>query len=248
MRLLSYNILHGGRQREEALAAVIRHVDPDLVILQEAERPDAINRIADLAGMRQFGARPGESLGFISRDTVALAAWHKPRVSRHAFLEVVPADGNWRVFGVPLAAVHAAWTEQRRLFELRALLRSIDPAQHGPHVLVGDFNTVAPGELFDATRLPARLRALVWLSGGGVRYRTIQTVLDAGYRDAFRHLTPDGDGNSFPSSDPYVRLDYLFLPGDLLPRVTSCAVVPADLARGASDHLPLVADLESPSG
>jgi len=248
MRLLSYNILHGGHQREEAIAAVIRHVDPDLVILQEAERPDAINRIADLAGMQQFGARRGESLGFISRDAVALAAWHKPRVSRHAFLEVVPADGNWRVFGVHLAAVHAAWTEQRRLFELRALLRSIDPDQHGPHVLVGDFNTVAPGELFDPTRLPARLRALVWLSGGGVRYRTIQTVLDAGYRDAFRHLTPDSDGNSFPSTDPYVRLDYLFLPGDLLPRVTSCAVVRAAVARGASDHLPLVAELQSPSG
>jgi endonuclease/exonuclease/phosphatase family metal-dependent hydrolase len=247
MRLLSYNILHGGRGREAAIAEVIRSVDPDLVILQEAERPDAVDRIADLAGMQQFGARRGESLGFISRERVAHAEWHKPRVSRHAFLEIVPADGNWRVFGVHLSAVHAAWTEQRRVFELRALVGAIDVAQHGPHVLVGDFNTLAPGEVLDFGRLPARLRTLVWLSGGNIRWRTIQTVLDAGYRDAFRHIGPDAVGNTFPTWDPYVRLDYLFLPADLLPRVSRCEVVHTGPARDASDHLPLLAELSGPT-
>lgn len=248
MRLLSYNILHGGRGREAAIAEVIREVDPDLVILQEAERPAAINRIADLAGMPQFGARAGESLGFISREPVAHASWHRPRVSRHAFLEVVPADGNWRVFGVHLSAVHAAWTEQRRVFELRALLRSIDPGQHGPHVLVGDFNTVAPGEWLDVARLPARLRALVWLSGGGIRWRTIQTILDAGYGDAFRHRHGGAEGQTFPAPGPYVRLDYAFLPRDLLPRVSDCSIVALGPVRTASDHLPLLVDLTAPRG
>lgn len=248
MRLLSYNILHGGRGREAAIAEVIRSAAPDLVILQEAEQPDAVDRIADLAGMRQFGARRGESLGFISREPVAHASWHRPRVSRHAFLEVVPADGNWRVFGVHLSAVHAAWTEQRRLFELRALLRSINPEQHGPHVLTGDFNTVAPGEWLDVAKLPARLRALVWLSGGAIRWRTIQAVLDAGYGDAFRHRRGAEEGMTFPAWGPYVRLDYAFLPSDLLPRVSDCSIVRAAGAPAASDHLPLLVELTSPRG
>jgi exodeoxyribonuclease III len=242
VRLLTYNIRHGGRGREAAIAGVIRSANPDLVVLQEARYPDSVNQIADLANLPQFGARKGESLAFISREPVAHAAWHKPRVSRHAFLEVIPASSPWRVFGVHLSAVHAAWTEQRRVFELRALLRTIAEHQRGPHVLAGDFNTLAPGELLDPRKLPARLRALLWLSGGRVRWRTIQTILDAGYRDAFRHIHPDVVGSTFPTWDPHIRLDYLFVPEPFVSKVTACDVVDDETSRGASDHLPLVGD------
>src|SRR3954464_11670582 len=111
MRLVTYNIQLGRHGRGQALAAMIRSADPDLVVLQEARFPDAVNRIADLAGLAQFGAKRGESLAFISREPVSHAQWHKPRVSRHAFLEIEPAATDWRVFGVHLSAVHAAWTE-----------------------------------------------------------------------------------------------------------------------------------------
>jgi len=245
VRLLTYNIQHGGRGRERAIAAMIRAAEPDLVLLQEARFPDQVNRIADLAGLSQFGARRGESLAFISRTPVTSARWHKPRVSRHAFLEVAPAGTSWRVFGVHLSAVHAAWTEQRRLFELRALLRTIAAHQHGPHVLAGDFNTLAPGELLDPRKLPARLRALVWLSGGRVRWKTIQAVLDAGYRDGFRQAHPDVVGSTFPTWDPHIRLDYLFVPAAYVERVTECRVVEGAQAREASDHFPLMSDLRN---
>jgi exodeoxyribonuclease III len=245
VRLLTYNIRHGGRGREAAIAAVIGALEPDLVVLQEARFPDSVNQIADLAGLSQFGARRGESLAFISREPVAHAAWHKPRISRHAFLEVVPAGNQWRVFGVHLSAVHAAWTEQRRVFELRALLRAITEHQHGPHVLAGDFNTLAPGELLDPRKLPARLRALLWLSGGRVRWRTIETILEAGYRDVFRHIHPDVVGSTFPTWDPHIRLDYLFAPDAYVHEVTACEVADSERARAASDHLPLVGDLRN---
>jgi len=247
LRLLSYNIRYGGRGREQHLAAVIRSMAPDVVILQEATVPDVVARVADATGMAQYGARRGHSLGFLAREQVVHAAWHRPRISRHAFLEVVPASaGAWRIFGVHLSAVHAAWTERRRVLELRALLRGIAEHQHGPHALVGDFNTLAPGELLDVTRLPARLRALVWLSGGRVRWRTIQTVLDADYADAFRNLHPDLVGNTFPTWDPHVRLDYLFVPSRCVTSVASCAVVTnhGELPQ-ASDHFPLIAELKT---
>ena len=243
LRLLSYNIRHGGVGREAAIADVIRDMAPDLVVLQEARRPDVVERLARELGMAQWGARAGQSLAFLSREPVRHVAWYKPRISRHAFLEVVPADGAWRVFGVHLSAVHAAWTEHRRRFELRALLNAIAQHQHGPHVLVGDFNTVAPGEWLEVRKLPPRLRALVWLSGGRIRWRTIQTVIDAGYRDGFRALHPDVVGNTFPTWDAHVRLDYLFVPSRLVHQVRVCAVGALPRARDASDHFPLVAEL-----
>ena len=245
LRLLSYNIRHGGAGREQQLAAVIATLAPDLVVLQEATRPLVIEQLAGATGMSHWGGRRGMSLGFMSRAPLAHVAWHRPRVSRHAFLELVPADTPWRIFGVHLSAVHAAWTEHRRRFELRAMLAAIRGHQHGPHVLVGDFNTLAPGELLDPRKLPARLRALVWLSGGRIRWQTIQTVLDDGYRDGFRHLHPEVVGSTFPTWDPHIRLDYLFVPGRFVEHVSRCEVIDSADVRTASDHLPLMADLAS---
>lgn len=248
LRLLSYNIRYGGAGREAALAAVIRDARPDVAVLQEATRPAIVERLAGDTGLRHWGCHRGASLAFLAREAVVSAAWHRPRFSRHAFLELVPAGNGVRIFGVHLSAVHAAWTERRRLFELRSLLRAIEAHQHGPHVLVGDFNTVAPGEIFDFRQLPTRLRSLVWLSGGRVRWRTIQAVLDAGYRDAFRKLHPDRVGYTFPSWQPHVRLDYLFVPGAFIEQVASCEVREGIELRAASDHLPLVGELRVDPG
>lgn len=243
LRLLSYNICRGGEGRESALAAVIRDAGADIVMLQEARNPRAVERVAREAGMAAWGARDGHSLGYMSRAPVERAVWHRPRVSRHAFLEVSLPGTAWRVFGVHLSAVHAAWTERRRVYELRSLLAGVGRQQPGPHVLVGDFNTLAPGEILDVSRLPTRLRALVWLSGGRIRWRTIQAVLDAGYVDVFRRLHPDAVGNTFPTWDPHVRLDYLFVPGGFISQVEACDVVMAPDAPEASDHFPLGAVL-----
>ena len=124
-----------------------------------------------------------------------------------------------------------------------ALLRGIAAHQHGFHVLVGDFNTLAPGELLDVGQLPARLRALVWLSGGSIRWRTIRRVLDAGYLDAFRTLHPDAPGLTFPVWNPHVRLDYLFLPSNRRAALVASEVVSDGPVAEASDHLPLLTEL-----
>jgi endonuclease/exonuclease/phosphatase family metal-dependent hydrolase len=240
LRLLSYNIRYGGSGREAAIASMVRAASPDLVLLQEATAPPVVERLAAETGMTQWGSRAGHSLGYMSRIPVRVE-WHRPRVSRHAFLEVTPDGTSWRVFGVHLSAVHAAWTERRRVYELRALLAGIGREQPGPHALVGDFNTLAPGELLEVHKLPARLRALVWLSGGRIRWRTVQTVLDAGYVDAFRARHPDLVGNTFPTWDPHVRLDYLFVPGGVIASVDACDVVGGAEAKEASDHFPLCA-------
>jgi exodeoxyribonuclease III len=244
LRLLSYNIRHGGAGREDALAAVIRNTTPDLVVFQEASKPAVIQTLAAETGMSQYGSHPGDSLGFMSRLPVTRFEWHRPRVSRHAFLEIGIAGTPWRVFGVHLSAVHAAWTERRRIYELGALLQEIRREQPGPHALVGDFNTLAPGELLDIRKLPHRLRALVWLSGGRVRWRTIQGVLDAGYVDVYRTLHPDLVGNSFPTWDPHARLDYLFVPSAFAASARVCEVVTDEATLKASDHFPLRAELD----
>jgi exodeoxyribonuclease-3 len=241
-RLLTYNIRKGGIGRIDPLARIITACAPDLVLLQEATSPAVVEQLAAKTGMADWRAFPGQSLGFMSRAQVAHAAWHQPRFSHHAFVEVAPAGGLLRVFGVHLSAVHAAWTERRRLYELRALLRSIG-SHRELHVLAGDFNTLAPGAHLDVSVLPWRLRPFVWMSGGRIKWRTIQTVLDAGYVDAFRLKHPLAPGFTVPAGDPHVRLDYAFLPSDFTDRIVDCAVVDHADVRIASDHHPVVLDL-----
>ncbi len=242
-RLLTYNIRLGGVGRIEPLARIVNACAPDLVLLQEATQPAVIEQLAALTGMTDWRTFRRQSLGYMSRLAVVHATWHQPRFSHHAYVEVMPAGAPLRLFGVHLSAVHAAWTERRRLYELRALLRGIADRQEGLHVLAGDFNTLAPGATLDVSRLPFRLRPFVWLSGGRIKWRTIQTVLDAGYADAFRLMHPDDAGFTMPARDPQVRLDYAFVPAAYTDRIVSCDVVRHPDAARASDHHPLVIDL-----
>lgn len=244
LKLLTYNIRHGGGGREALIAEVVRAAGADVVVFQEATDPGVIRSIAQSTGMPVWNARPQHSLGFMSRVEVAEHAWHRPWRSRHAFIEIVLGESGFRVFGVHLSAVHAAWTEWRRTVELRALLADIARHQEGFHVLAGDFNTLAPGEDLEVRRLPPRLRPFVWLSGGSIRWQTIKIVLAANYVDTYRSFHPQHAGVTFPTSDPHIRLDYVFAPSGFSERVKSCEVVDVPPAVRASDHFPLLAELE----
>ena len=245
MRLLTYNIRYGGLGRVGALAAVVNQCAPDVVVLQEATRPEVVERLAEATGMKAWGSRPSHSVGFMSRREVGHHEWHRPVASRRAFLEILPAGSPLRIFGVHLSAVHSNWTERRRVRELRALLGGIARHQDGFHVVVGDFNTLAPGETLDLRKLPPRLRAVAWLTGRRIRWETIRIMLDASYVDAYRSLNPGDPGFTFPTWDPHVRLDYIFLPLAWSPRLAACTVVAGPAAvGGASDHLPVLAELD----
>jgi endonuclease/exonuclease/phosphatase family metal-dependent hydrolase len=242
-RLLSYNIRLGGAGREKPLASVINACEPDLVILQEAVRPEIVGRLASACGMKAWGAARGYSLAFLSRVDIAHYAWHNVRLARRRYLEIVLGGSSTRVFGVHLSAIHSNVTEWRRSYELRALLRGIAQHQHGFHVVIGDFNTLAPGEELDIRRLPPRLRAIVWMTGGKIRWTTIALMLEGGYTDAYR-IHKDDPGFTFPTWDPHVRLDYTFVPGSSAQRVTLCEVMrDAASAREASDHFPLLSEI-----
>lgn len=245
LRVLTYNILKGGVGREPHLAAVINHQAPDVVVLQEATRPDVVERLAQATQMTVWGARRGGSLGFMSRVPLSEHRWLRPRWSQHAFLELVPEGLDLRIFGVHLSAVHAAWTEARRVRELRSLLAAIKAHDRSHHVLVGDFNTLAPGEGLQVGKLPYRLRALVWLSGGRIRWQTIAIMLGAGYVDGYRERHPGKEGATFPTWDPHARLDYVFVPKPFVERLAACDVVTDSPSLAlASDHFPVRASIE----
>jgi exodeoxyribonuclease-3 len=246
LRLLSYNIRFGGADRERHIAGVINFCQPDLVVLEEAIRPDVVARLCSACGMKHWAAAAGHSLAFLSRVEVSRHAWHQVRFAKRQYLEIVLARIGLRIFGVHLSAIHSNLTERRRVYELSSLLQAVKAQQPGFHLLTGDFNTLAPGEDLEEGKLPARLRAIMWLMGGKIRWRTIQLMLNGGYIDAYRRFHKD-PGFTFPTWSPHVRLDYTFVPHAFADRVTRCEIVrQAPGAREASDHFPLLTELQNP--
>jgi endonuclease/exonuclease/phosphatase family metal-dependent hydrolase len=244
VKLLSYNIRFGGRRREKQLAEVIRRAAPDIVVFQEATDTRVITQLAADTGLSKSAARAEHSIGYISRLEISHHEWHYPAGAKHSFLEIVLAGTEERIFGLHLSSTFSKWSERRRVREIQSLLESIERYQAGFHVLVGDFNTLAPGEALDVRRMPAWIRGLVWLSGRDIQRDTIQHIKDSGYVDGYRTLHPDDNGYTFPVWDPHVRLDYVFVPKAFSDRLQSCAVINDHTGAKASDHFPLLAELD----
>ena len=72
-------------------------------------------------------------------------------------------------------------------------------------------------------------------------------MLNAGYTDGYRLRHGKDSGFTFPTWEPHVRLDYIFVPTGFTERLRSCEIVTGPPAETASDHLPLLAELDVPA-
>jgi endonuclease/exonuclease/phosphatase family metal-dependent hydrolase len=240
MRLLSYNIRFGGSRRRELIAGVIAALDPDVVVLQEATEPDVVDWIGARTGLTTTVRRPDWSVAALTRLPLTVRAWHQPRPGR-GFLELDSPASPVRILGVHLTAGMTARGERVRLREAERLVALVgSPVK--PSVVVGDFNSIAPGDRVVVGGWPLWLRILLRVDGG-VRRDVLAFLERSGLVDTYRRLHPNEPGYSLPARDPSVRLDYLLSTPDALPLVEACAPAIASdtpLVSRASDHLPLL--------
>lgn len=245
MRIVSYNIRFGGGRRLAFIGAVLAELRPDVVLLQEATDPAGVDRIARIAGMPHVYRRPGWSVAGLTREPARGHEWHRPGRSR-GFLEIDPAgDPHLRLLGLHLPAGLSARGERARLRSVDSLLEWAGGQADDNTLLVGDLNSVARGDVPSVASMPLWLRLLLRFDGG-IRTDVHDRLAAAGWVDAFRHLHPHDAGFTLPASSPQVRLDYALVPRPLLDAVRSCEPArDVALVERASDHLPLVIDIEA---
>lgn len=172
LRVVTYNILLGGHGRGDRIAAVLDRCNPDVVALQEANDLDLVRSLAQRLGMRMIVAKPNDAsrlnLAVLSRLPVTRwrAHRHPGRMLRaHLVCELdVQARGlqRLRIHNVHLAARFGEKNkgEARRLRELEAILGDIARSGPTPHLVMGDFNSLAPGETVAATAFFTRMAEL----------------------------------------------------------------------------------------
>jgi exodeoxyribonuclease-3 len=243
LRVVSYNIRFGGGRRLPLIARVLTDLEPDVVMLQEATNRYAVERLAELTGLGHVAANPGVSVAALARTAPSAERWHAPPGIR-AFLEIEPAGSALRLVGLHFPSGLSGRGEQARLRHADAVLAAIGQPADTRTLLVGDLNSIAPGETPIVSELPFWLRLLLRFDGP-IRSDVIPRLTDAGWADAFRSLHPDDPGFSFPTRAPHVRFDYVLAPAAILPQVRRCAPARGDgLARRASDHFPIVVEID----
>ena len=254
--MLTYNILKGGEGREAEIIEVIQAATPDIVVVPEVWRVDSFRRIAAALGMASHLAegrgRIPLRVGLLSRLPVlsfsTLRLW--PLWPGCIEATVRPIDGlPLTVYGVHLAAYYPWFLEWWRAYQIRALLRHVRQTAPGDrHLLAGDFNAVAPGDHALLADAPLWVRAQTWFQLGYVPRWALKLLLEAGYVDCFREMHPEEDGFTLPSTNPQVRLDYVFAAPPLARVLSGCRVVtsPGEVAM-ASDHLPVLAEFVAPN-
>jgi exodeoxyribonuclease-3 len=246
MRLLSWNILHGGGGRRQAIAEAITAICPDAVILQEVRRFDGRGPDPLLEALADGGLAEQVLSPVVGRENGILIAsrWpfqtsplaQAPGQPVHILQAELPwpRDGGEEEDGASLrlVAVHFPQKEaQVPLFE--ALLALPEPWRKEPSLLIGDFNCGIPFADSDT-----RTFACTHL---------FQALLQQGWVDAWRSRHGKAREFSWISarSGHGFRYDHALVSAPLNPQVKEVRYLHHLRQEGLSDHSALLVELGS---
>lgn len=242
MRLVAWNILHGGgTRRTPEIALRLCTLEPDLVVLTEFRR-----------------AMGGQIAGVLFDRGLVHQAWTRTEAGRNgvfvaARTPLEPGDagpGGWcqnrwldlrlPELGVWLTAVHAPDTHrsdaeriQRQALYWQHLVRVCEGRRGAGHLIAGDLNTGRhrvdeAGETFTGT----------WFLG---------RISTQGYRDAYRLREPEGRARTWSShTGSGFRIDAVWVSAGLRERVFRVWHEGSARALRESDHAPVVGEFDLP--
>jgi exodeoxyribonuclease III len=258
MRLMTYNVLTGGRDaasdaRLADIVRVIQSVNPDILVLNECNGFEqdghrTLYRLETELGMRGVlaEAQSGFHVALFHRQGRLLEARCLSREVHHAVL-AARLELNGLVFGI-VGAHLCPFGGDARLLEVQHLIRFL----RDEHVFVlGDMNALSPHETSRYQLehwLPRRRsRHVLAESGGKLDTRAVSALEGAELVDVFRQ-----QGNTAATcltrlgaewQDYQVRIDYVFGTRAAAERVSRAERVDGALVEKASDHYPLFVDL-----
>jgi endonuclease/exonuclease/phosphatase family metal-dependent hydrolase len=240
LRLMTYNVHRcvgvDRRLDVERVAEVIADMQPDVVALQELDvgrkrtgGVDQAHRLAEILGMRSHfhaalsveNERYGDAILTALPEKLIKAG---PLPGYHRLKGLEPRGALWVCLDLgddrrlQVINTHLGLVPREQQIQAAALIGEkwlASEAFTPPAVLLGDFNATP----FSAT------------------YRLLCSVLRDAQADCGKAPTA-----TFPSGFPLLRIDHVFLAGEI--KVVSVESPYDARARVASDHLPLVVELD----
>ena len=248
--VMTYNICDGGQGRLELIRQVILAHAPHVLLLNEADEQETVHSLAQQLGMTYVWA-PGSGTKHIALlSHVPIATWkiHNRRPITQALLEVeLRIDSKFpvRIYGLHLLPYSMFLPyEIARWRTIVASLRVIQAHFHVPHLVLGDFNTIAAGESLDLAIFPTRVRRLMLLQANRIAHFALRPLTQAKYTDVFRAVHPYASGRTWMPTHLAARLDYIFADPKMAACLHDCNIGTMDPAAQASDHFPVIAQFD----
>ncbi|MEZ4870081.1 MAG: endonuclease/exonuclease/phosphatase family protein [Caldilineaceae bacterium] len=137
--------------------------------------------------------------------------------------------------------------EAARLLQLRIARQWLVRDRNRPHLVMGDFNAISSWDFAarpDAYATLARHAKGQNLTAGAQGPKVIAQMEQAGYVDLYRQWGEPGQQSFIPATDTAIRIDYIFASQPLAPRARSCRIWQEAAGAEASDHRPVLAEIE----
>jgi endonuclease/exonuclease/phosphatase family metal-dependent hydrolase len=169
-RVLTYNILVGGTRRIDYIEQMIKAAQSDVVGLVEATNPRVVEELAARLGMDyrvsgHGGHATDWQVALLSRLPITHMQVHRrPGLLSKPLLEVGVQEEQGRILTVFVTHLRASFAggvrggDSIRQKEAREIVRIMRAKRGTPHLLMGDLNSLAPGDKLKGSRL---LRYLV---------------------------------------------------------------------------------------
>lgn len=262
MKVLSYNTLFGGfdgtdRRRYEAQIALIRELQPDVLLLQEARNHTAAGgalwfeteRRLGLRGFVGVAPRTGQNTAIFIAPSLRPVRVETDSAHFHHALLVLTAEVPG--FPQPVTFISAHLCPNGAQVRAREAAYLIPHATAGALTLVGgDFNTLSPhdGTPSDLAELPAHHRVRYTEPDGATPdSRPLQWLESAGLHDVGHHAGENAEATvptaGFRDTEfATFRSDYFFASIALLKSLKDYRVIKNELTHSASDHYPIWAE------
>jgi endonuclease/exonuclease/phosphatase family metal-dependent hydrolase len=162
-RVLSYNILAGGTRRVDLLAQMLQAQQADLIGLVEAVDERVVASLATRLGMeyRLSGRLKGHEVeqgALLSRHPIlSTKAYGTGALTKQPLLEVCVEEPDGQPLTVFVAHLTASFSKVwaanlKRRRELAEIVRIMAAQQGTNHLLLGDFNSIAPRDRVKGSR------------------------------------------------------------------------------------------------
>ena len=248
MKLLLWNIRHGGGARSNQIVGAITSHDPDIIALTEfrTKPGQVICQLLESKGwghVQRTGPIDAENgICVLSRRLIQRRSPASP-FSEHAVrwldIDVLEENFSLSVVHIPSSGTRVNCGEKRGAVKVRfwnALLEAATARAHERLLLVGDFNTGLHGidevgSRFRCAEDFARLTAIGW------------TDVWRSFHGRAKEYTWFSSGRGGRAGNGF-RLDHAFATQSLVPSISACRYSHAEREQKISDHSLLILEIK----